>query len=81
MESTQSSRRGRKPEHLELGHLGHHQSPTEPNRGQLAAGHQLVGEGPGDAEETGRLGDGEGQAVTGQKGRPIVTGLCRGALS
>ncbi len=43
-------------------------APAEPDHRKLATGNELVGEGPGDAEQLTRLGDREDQAVIGGQG-------------
>ena len=54
--------------------LGTTMRRPEPDDRQLAPGHQLVGEGPGDPEEPPRLGHGEDQSVSGVQGRRLARG-------
>jgi hypothetical protein len=43
--------------------LGHEATPTEANDREVTSSHQLVGEGPGYAEELRCLADGDDQAI------------------
>ena len=47
----------------EEGALGDETSPAETNDRELSSGHELIGEGPRDAEQLGRLADGIDQTV------------------
>jgi hypothetical protein len=50
---------GNRRKELEKSCLGDHDAPPEADHGQLASGHQLVGEGSGDAEQRTDFGHAE----------------------